>query len=203
MREGAALLAGVACYPLLIAGGVATALSVTSSIGTAVTETAYLKTRLEQAKTVLEKDQEQFKALQEWFDRSNDLMEAINNIFGFNLLNTMQAEMKLLCTEFIKLKGKLDKNGMYKLLTYLINVIKILCNAYLVSKFGVELAAIMISFIIPMLMVVVNFYNRITLIGNLTFGLSSSISAVMGFKALSTAKKSMEGAISRVHTVAG
>ncbi|GFY62551.1 uncharacterized protein TNIN_440931 [Trichonephila inaurata madagascariensis] len=200
---GAALLASVACPPLLIAGGVATALSLTSSIGTAVTETAYLKSRLEQAKTVLEKDQEQFESLQGWFDRSSDLMEAINDIFGFNIMNTMQAEMKLLCTEFIKLKSQLNKNEMYKLLPNLINVIRILCSGHLFAKYGIDLAAVMISFIIPMLIVLVNFYEKITLIGNLTVGLSSSISAVMGFKALSTAKKSMDGAMSQAPTVAG
>ncbi|GFT62844.1 uncharacterized protein TNCV_1606701 [Trichonephila clavipes] len=175
---GAALLAGVACPPLLIAGGVATALSLTSSIGTTVTETVYLKTRLEQAKTVLEKDQEQFKSLQEWFDRSSDLMTAINDIFGFNLMNTMQTEMNLLCTEFIKLKSQLNKNEMYKLLPYVLNVIRILCHGHLVARFGIDLAAIMISFIIPMLIVVVNIHDRITLIGNLAIGLCSSINVI-------------------------
>lgn len=200
---GAALLAGVACPPLLIAGGVATALSITSSIGTTVTESVYLKTRLEQAKTVTEKDQEQFKSLQEWFDRSNDLMEAIDDIFGFNLVDAMPKEMKLLCTEFQKLKGQLDKNKMCKLLPILTNVIQILCSGHMAAKFGVKLSASIISFIIPLLIVVVNIYYRMTVTENLTPGPSSNISTIMSLSSLFSPKKTMKSAFSRAPSVAG
>ncbi|GFT39408.1 uncharacterized protein NPIL_309211 [Nephila pilipes] len=198
---GAALIAGIGCPPLLIAGGVATALSMTSTVGTSVTEIVYLKKRMGQAKTIVEKDDEQFKALEEWFVWSRDLMEAMNKLVGFNLMDVITEEMKLFCREFINLKSQLNENTVYRILPVLLSVIKMLCSAHLAALYGTELAAVIISFIIPILIVMANIYDRITLIGHLTIGMSSIVSSAMGFKALSTVKKSMSDAISRSPTV--
>ncbi|GFU60889.1 uncharacterized protein NPIL_53001 [Nephila pilipes] len=206
---GAAIIASVAFPPLLIAGGIAAGVSGTTVLGTSVAEIAFLKKRMTKAKAVLENDKEHFRHLQEWFERSNDLIEAIEKIVGFKIMADVQEELLLFYGQFKSLKNLIEENFMDRLKPLLtILIAKLLSNGYLLAKFGPDLAAVLISFILVMFFIPMRdsyLCDRLALIQRLTIGVCSGIGAVSNFRTAAVgvmARKAMTEAVKGAPTVA-
>ncbi|GFR30272.1 uncharacterized protein TNCT_107671 [Trichonephila clavata] len=205
---GAAIIASVAFPPLLIAGGVAAGISGTTVLGTSVAEVAFLKKRMTKAKTALEVDQELFRHLQEWFERSNDLIEAIERIVGFKIMADIQEELLLFYAQFKDLRSFINDSFMDKLRPLLaILIAKLLESGNLLARFGPDLAAVLISFIVVMFFMPMRdsyLCDRLALIQRLTIGVCGGIGAVSNFRTAAVgvmARKAMTEAVKGAPTV--
>ncbi|GIY63646.1 uncharacterized protein CDAR_480201 [Caerostris darwini] len=181
---GAALVGSFVFPPLLplaIGGGIASGIGGATVCGTAVTELVLLKKLMGEAKDSIEKDLEEFRPLQAWFDRSDELMEALQDVLDFNLLKKLCEQGKAFFEEYRRQKHKIDKDFPSKFgrqLNFLVNLL--VTESDLLAKFGVACAPAIISFLLAMFVVPMGdrmLHDRIELLQRLTIGMLSGVDA--------------------------
>jgi len=93
---GGAAIVGSLLFPpaaiaawLAIGGGVATATSGVSGIGTAAVEWVLLKSHMDDAKAIIDADVEQFHGMMKWFRHSHDFIQAIEKVFFFGIFQSI------------------------------------------------------------------------------------------------------------------
>ncbi|GFY67772.1 uncharacterized protein TNIN_246011 [Trichonephila inaurata madagascariensis] len=142
---GASLLCppvAVVTVPLAIGGGVASFLGGGVVVGTTGTELVLLKNKLEEAKTLIAEEEENFSRMKHWFTHSEALVEAIEELIGEDLLKNLMEEGQNL---FNAVKKASDGN----LTNILKEIMKKICeSSNIVREFGIQIAPLVISFIL-------------------------------------------------------
>ncbi|KAF8789138.1 hypothetical protein HNY73_007106 [Argiope bruennichi] len=186
--------------PLAIGGGVASGLGGVTVFGSSIAEIVVLKKRLNQAKIIIEDDFEQFQPLRKFFDRSNELMEALNEVIGFDLMDEIHGELKSFYEEYRNRKTEVDSNFINKIkpmINFLVNLL--ISKTNLLFQFGPELASMAISFVLAMFIAPMHnmvLFDRIVLIQRLSVGVLSGLEAGLSLRtavAGVTARRALQG----------
>lgn len=83
-------------------------ISAVVSNGAAGTELVLSKTRMDKARRILRKDNEQFEPIQEWFERSHDLKSAIEVISNCNIISDVFQKLMVVVPVVISAYGSLS-----------------------------------------------------------------------------------------------
>ncbi|GIY41701.1 uncharacterized protein CDAR_428421 [Caerostris darwini] len=201
---GAALIGSFVFPPLLplaVGGGIASGLGGAAVFGSSVTELVLLKNRMNEAKAFIEKDLEEFRPLQAWFDRSDELMEALQEVLDFDLLQTLCEQGRVFYEEYKRHKYKIDE-----VMPYLKILVDLLLKGNLMAKFGLACTPVVISFVLTMFLVPMGdrlLCDRIQLLQRLTIGMMSGVDAGVNLgRATYIAGKMAKNAFRGVPTVA-
>ncbi|GFR10641.1 uncharacterized protein TNCT_707851 [Trichonephila clavata] len=142
---GASLLCpplAVVTVPLAIGGGVASFLGGGVIVGTTGTELVLLKKKLEEAKALINEEEENFSRMEHWFTHSEELVEAIEELIGEDLLKNLMEEGQ-------NLLNAVKKASDGNLTTILKEIMKKICeSSNIVREFGIQIAPIVISFVL-------------------------------------------------------
>ncbi|CAL1264679.1 unnamed protein product [Larinioides sclopetarius] len=172
--------------PLAIGGGVASGLGGATVFGSSIAEIVLLKKRMDQAKVIIENDSEKFRPLQKFFDRSNELMEALNEVIGFDLMNKIHEELKVFYQEYRSRKLQVDSNFMDKVRPIINNLVNLLVShSNLLIRYGPEFTSVAISFVLAMFIAPMGdmvLFDRIVLIQRLTVGVLSGLEAGLSLR---------------------
>ncbi|GFT62887.1 uncharacterized protein TNCV_1607071 [Trichonephila clavipes] len=147
---GASLLcppAALVTVPLAIGGGVASFLGGGVIVGTTGAELVLLKNKLEEAKALIKEEEENFSRMKHWFTHSEELVEAIEELIGNDLLQNLMEEGQKL---FNAVKKASDGN----LTNILKEIMKKICeSSNIVREFGIQIAPLVISFVLVALVI--------------------------------------------------
>ncbi|GBN37283.1 hypothetical protein AVEN_160867-1 [Araneus ventricosus] len=186
--------------PLAIGGGVASGLGGATVFGSSIAEVVLLKKRMDQAKVIIEHDSEKFQPLQKFFGRSQELMEALNEVIGFDLMDQIHEELKVFYQEYRSRRIQVDSNFFDKVRPIINNLVNLLVSqSNLLVRFGPELASVAISFVLAMFIAPMGnmvLFDRIVLIQRLTVGVLSGLEAGLSLRtavAGVTARRALQG----------
>ncbi|GBN09274.1 hypothetical protein AVEN_75639-1, partial [Araneus ventricosus] len=93
-----------------IGGDVSSGFGGATVFGSSIAEVVLLKKRMDQAKVIIENDSEKFQPLQKSFGRSQELMEALNEVIGFDLMDKIHEELKVFYQEYRRRRIQVDSN---------------------------------------------------------------------------------------------
>ncbi|GFT39411.1 uncharacterized protein NPIL_309221 [Nephila pilipes] len=152
----------VVTLPLAIGGGIASALGGGVVVGTAGTEIVLLKNKLDESKTLISEEEANFSRMKLWFEHSQELMTAIEEFVGKDLLKELTEEAKELFDDVKKMTDfKLEEHNK-KFMSIMIGMVGKICkSSNIVQEFGPEVAPVIISFVL--VFCVVSGHNRIIL----------------------------------------
>lgn len=130
--------------PLAIGGGVASALGGGVVAGTTGTEIVLLNNKLKEAKVLIAEEEENFSCLKHWFIHNEELMKAIEDLVGRELLQDMMEDVKKF---FKEVEDKADTYNQ-KLMELLKKCVgKMCCSEYVIKKFDAEISPIVMVFV--------------------------------------------------------
>ncbi|GFT39420.1 uncharacterized protein NPIL_309261 [Nephila pilipes] len=162
---GAVVAASLLCppaaavtVPLAIAGGVTSAMGGGVVAGTAGVEIVLLKNKLDEAKTLVQEEEENFTRMRHWFTHSQELVNAIEDLVGEDLLKDLVEEGKKYFDNLQLLYQENDE----KLKSVMKDIMGKICKSgNMVKEFGTDIAPIIISFVL--VSCVISSRNRIIL----------------------------------------
>ncbi|GFY60221.1 uncharacterized protein TNIN_348581 [Trichonephila inaurata madagascariensis] len=138
--------------PLAIGGGVTSVLGGGVVVGTTSTELVLLKNKLEDAKALIAEEEENFSSMKPWFVHSEELMKAMEELVGKDMLKGLIDDVKILF-ELEKLND--TENLSKKFMSTMEGIVSKMCKScsQIVTKFGSDLAPVIISVLVVLCVV--------------------------------------------------
>ncbi|KAF8789135.1 hypothetical protein HNY73_007104 [Argiope bruennichi] len=132
--------------PLVVNGGIAAGVGGFSSLGSKVAELALLRQRMEAAKKVLEGDKRTFAYMENWFKHTKELIDAVEDVIGFNVIKQLYEDMDTLFADVKRLHDLKSKSPRW-LKAAMRFCVRHMLSAKLFAKYlGPGLSAVIVTF---------------------------------------------------------
>ncbi|GFT62987.1 uncharacterized protein TNCV_1607621 [Trichonephila clavipes] len=139
--------------PLAIGGGITSVLGGGVVVGTTGTELVLLKNKLEEAKTLIAEEEDNFSSMKPWFVHSEELMKAMEELVGKDMLKGLIDDVKILFEDLKKLGD--TENLSKKFMSTMEGIVSKMCKScnQIVAKFGSDMAPVIISVLVVLCVV--------------------------------------------------
>ncbi|GBN85317.1 hypothetical protein AVEN_180688-1 [Araneus ventricosus] len=141
--------------PLVVNGGIAAGIGGVSSLGTKAAELILLRQRMEAAKKVLQGDKRAFAYMENWFKHTKELIDAIEDVIGFDVIKQLYEDMDALFVGIKRLNDLKNKSPLWLNAAVKLCVRQMLTGKLFDKYLGHDLSAVIVTF-----MFVVGFLSR-------------------------------------------
>ncbi|GBN91851.1 hypothetical protein AVEN_174426-1, partial [Araneus ventricosus] len=160
------VVAGLACPPLAVAGGIACAVGNGVALGTTVLENLYANKKMEEAEALLREEKKRYSAMR-WFSCPKKLQEALGSLVDLKVLEQMEKRVQTFSEEVRDKKdmtGDEFKNHYEQVLDSCMDLMA--KDRKMIEEYGKELAPAVMTFVFVVCLM--NDHNRIVLDCSLT-----------------------------------